>query len=258
MRRLAREDFSNERRPRCSRRTTTCMTAAKLPVTASAPARGRRRRLASPTGHRCEIRRRLRRGGHGILLRRCPNPEGSSGGPARHRRPAMPEDRLICLVADRWRRRGSVICAPSLPDIVEKLGCEIEDVEAVLGVLQGFGARLPAWRRPRPFRMLGAATEGGRPSRSGHGHAAHPARPRWSRRDHRPALSSCATSMPKTLRRHAGGNSHSQSPSRAWLSAPSRWRRWCSDVFVRVGNDGGWKVELNSDTLPRLLVNSRY
>ncbi len=31
-----------------------------------------------------------------------------------------------------------------------------------------------------------------------------------------------------------------------------------SDVFVRVGNDGGWHVELNTDTLPRLLVNSRY
>ena len=30
------------------------------------------------------------------------------------------------------------------------------------------------------------------------------------------------------------------------------------DVFVREGADGGWHVELNSDTLPRLLVNQRY
>ena len=30
------------------------------------------------------------------------------------------------------------------------------------------------------------------------------------------------------------------------------------DVFVREGNDGGWHIELNSDTLPRLLVNQRY
>ena len=29
------------------------------------------------------------------------------------------------------------------------------------------------------------------------------------------------------------------------------------DVFVRAGPDGGWLVELNSDTLPRLLVNYR-
>jgi RNA polymerase sigma-54 factor len=30
------------------------------------------------------------------------------------------------------------------------------------------------------------------------------------------------------------------------------------DVFVREGTDGAWHVELNSDTLPRLLVNARY
>jgi len=30
------------------------------------------------------------------------------------------------------------------------------------------------------------------------------------------------------------------------------------DVFVREGPDGAWLVELNSDTLPRVLVNSRY
>lgn len=30
------------------------------------------------------------------------------------------------------------------------------------------------------------------------------------------------------------------------------------DVFVRRATDGGWAVELNSETLPRVLVNSRY
>jgi RNA polymerase sigma-54 factor len=30
------------------------------------------------------------------------------------------------------------------------------------------------------------------------------------------------------------------------------------DVFVKEGADGGWHVELNTDTLPRLLVNGRY
>jgi RNA polymerase sigma-54 factor len=30
------------------------------------------------------------------------------------------------------------------------------------------------------------------------------------------------------------------------------------DVIVREGPDGGWHVELNTDTLPRLLVNARY
>ena len=30
------------------------------------------------------------------------------------------------------------------------------------------------------------------------------------------------------------------------------------DVFVRKSADGGWKIELNSDTLPRVLVNRHY
>jgi RNA polymerase sigma-54 factor len=30
------------------------------------------------------------------------------------------------------------------------------------------------------------------------------------------------------------------------------------DVYVRAAPDGAWMVELNSDTLPRLLMNSRY
>ncbi len=30
------------------------------------------------------------------------------------------------------------------------------------------------------------------------------------------------------------------------------------DVFIRQAADGGWKVELNNDTLPRVLVNQRY
>ena len=30
------------------------------------------------------------------------------------------------------------------------------------------------------------------------------------------------------------------------------------DVFVRQAADGGWKIELNNDTLPRVLVNQRY
>ena len=30
------------------------------------------------------------------------------------------------------------------------------------------------------------------------------------------------------------------------------------DVFVRPSSDGGWKVELNSDTLPKVLLNQRY
>jgi len=38
----------------------------------------------------------------------------------------------------------------------------------------------------------------------------------------------------------------------------SRTQTMVPDVYVRPGPDGGWLVELNSDTLPRVLVNQRY
>ena len=34
--------------------------------------------------------------------------------------------------------------------------------------------------------------------------------------------------------------------------------RSCPDVLMRPHADGGWHVELNNDTLPRVLVNQRY
>ncbi len=40
--------------------------------------------------------------------------------------------------------------------------------------------------------------------------------------------------------------------------ASSRVQTVTPDVYVRPGPDGGWLVELNSDTLPKVLVNQRY
>ncbi|ABD05366.1 sigma-54 (RpoN) [Rhodopseudomonas palustris HaA2] len=40
--------------------------------------------------------------------------------------------------------------------------------------------------------------------------------------------------------------------------ASSRVQTVVPDVFVRPGPDGGWLVELNSDTLPKVLVNQSY
>ncbi|MET0676727.1 MAG: RNA polymerase sigma-54 factor, partial [Bradyrhizobium sp.] len=39
---------------------------------------------------------------------------------------------------------------------------------------------------------------------------------------------------------------------------PARTQTMVPDVYVRPGPDGGWHVELNSDTLPRVLVNQVY
>lgn len=45
-------------------------------------------------------------------------------------------------------------------------------------------------------------------------------------------------------------------PGAAFFSEPVQ--AVIPDVFVRQGPDGGWLVELNSDTLPKVLVNRRY
>ncbi|MGL3104841.1 RNA polymerase factor sigma-54 [Bradyrhizobium sp. BR 1432] len=39
---------------------------------------------------------------------------------------------------------------------------------------------------------------------------------------------------------------------------PARVQTMMPEVYVRPGPDGGWHVELNSDTLPRVLVNQTY
>lgn len=45
-------------------------------------------------------------------------------------------------------------------------------------------------------------------------------------------------------------------PGRAFDGAPVQ--AIVADVFVREGNDGGWDIELNSEILPRVLVNRTY
>ena len=45
-------------------------------------------------------------------------------------------------------------------------------------------------------------------------------------------------------------------PGRAFEAGPVE--AVVPDVFVRPGPDGGWSIELNSDVLPRVLVNRRY
>lgn len=45
-------------------------------------------------------------------------------------------------------------------------------------------------------------------------------------------------------------------PGLQFLHVPSE--TLIPDVFVRAGQDGAWMVELNTDTLPKVLVNQRY
>jgi RNA polymerase sigma-54 factor len=164
----------------------------------------------------------------------------------------MPEDRIICLaLIDGIDEAGYL--RTELNDIVEKLGCEIEDVEAVLGVLQGFdpvgvGARdlseclaiqLKAQDRLDPA-MAALLTR----------------LDLLARRDISQLCALCSVDAEDIADMLAEIRGLNPKPGLAF--GVEQVAPVVPDVFVRVSNDGGWHVELNTDTLPRLLVNNRY
>jgi RNA polymerase sigma-54 factor len=163
-----------------------------------------------------------------------------------------PDDRLIALaLIDAIDEAGYV--RGELADIAERLGTEIEDVEAVLGVVQGFDPVGVAARDLAECLALQLKAK--------------------DRLD--PAMAKLLTRLDLLARREmaalgaiCGVDAEDVSdmiaeirelnpkPGLAFGAEPVA--PVIPDVFVRVGPDGDWLVELNSDTLPRLLVNSRY
>ena len=164
----------------------------------------------------------------------------------------LPEDRMICLALIDGIDEAGYLRA-ELPDLVQKLGCEIEDVQAVLGVLQGFdpvgvGARdlsecltlqLRARDRLDPaMAMLLTRLD------------------LVARRDLAQLSTLCSVDGEDIADMLAEIRTLNPKPGLAF--GVEQVAPVVPDVFVRTGPDGGWLVELNSDTLPRLLVNSRY
>jgi RNA polymerase sigma-54 factor len=163
-----------------------------------------------------------------------------------------PDDRLICLsLIDGIDEAGYLRADPG--EIAERLGTEIEDVEAVLGVLQGFdpvgvGARdlaeclalqLKAKDRLDPaMAMLLTRLD------------------LLARRDTTGLTALCGVDCEDIADMIAEIRDLNPKPGLAF--GAEQIAPVIPDVFVRVGPDGAWLIELNSDTLPRLLVNSRY
>ncbi|MBN9545893.1 MAG: RNA polymerase factor sigma-54 [Alphaproteobacteria bacterium] len=164
----------------------------------------------------------------------------------------LPADRMICMaLIDAVDEAGYV--RADLKEVAERLGTDVEDVEAVLGVLQGFdpvgiGARdlaeclslqLKAKDRLDPA-MAALLTR----------------LDLLARRDMAGLCALCGVDSEDIADMIAEIRDLNPKPGLAFGSeqvAPV-----VPDVFVRVGPDGAWLIELNSDTLPRLLVNSRY
>jgi len=163
-----------------------------------------------------------------------------------------PEDRLICLALIDGIDEAGYLRA-ELGDIVEKLGCEIEDVDAVLGVLKGFDPVGVAARDLSECLAIQLKAQ--------------------DRLD--PAMAVLLTRLDLLARRAIAqlcalcsvdaediadmlAEIRGLNPKPGLAFGSERVAPVVPDVFVRVGPDGGWHVELNTDTLPRLLVNNRY
>ena len=162
------------------------------------------------------------------------------------------DERLICLtLIDAVDEAGYM--RADIVDVAQRLGCDVEAVTRVLGVLQGFdpvgvGARdlaeclavqLKAKDRLDPA-MAALLTR----------------LDLVARRDMGQLTALCGVDAEDIGEMIAEIRALSPRPGLAFGSEPVQ--PVVPDVFVRVGPDGAWLVELNSDTLPRLLVNSRY
>ncbi len=164
----------------------------------------------------------------------------------------LPEDRMILMaLIDAVDETGYLCAEPA--DVAERLGCEREDVEAVLGVLQGFdpvgvGARdlaeclslqLKARDRLDPaMKMLLTRLD------------------LVARRDISQLCALCDVDAEDLADMISEIRTLNPKPGLAFGSEPVT--PVVPDVFVKEGPDGSWQIELNSETLPRLLVNNQY
>jgi len=166
--------------------------------------------------------------------------------------PMEPADRVIAGVLIDGVDEGGYLRA-ALADIADRLGCEPARVEAVLARLQGFEP-VGVFARSVPECLALQLKD----------------RNRFD-----PAMAALLDNLELLARRDLAGlkrlcgvddedlremigeiRSLTPRPGAAFGSEPIQ--SVIPDVFVREEPHGGWRVELNSDTLPRLLVDQRY
>lgn len=144
-------------------------------------------------------------------------------------------------------------CRADLDEIADRLGCALARVEAALGLLQSFdptgvGARdlaeclaLQLKERDRFDPAMAAMVAN---------------LPLLARRDYAGLRKLCGVDDEDLLDMAAELRRLDPKPGRAFGGEPPVPVQ--PDVLTRAAPDGSWQVELNTDALPRVLVNSRY
>jgi RNA polymerase sigma-54 factor len=162
------------------------------------------------------------------------------------------DDRIICMaLIDAIDEAGYV--RADLKELATRLGTDLEDVEAVLGVVQGFdpigvGARDLA----ECLSLQLKAKDRFDPAMQ----ALMTRLDLIARRDMAQLTRLCGVDAQDIADMIAEIRDLNPRPGLAFGN--EKVTPVVPDVFVRLGPDGGWLVELNTDTLPRLLVNNQY
>jgi RNA polymerase sigma-54 factor len=140
-----------------------------------------------------------------------------------------------------------------LETAAERLGTDVEEIEAVLGVLQGFDPPGICARNLAECLMLQLVEN----NRFDPAMAALIGRlDLLAKRDFAALKKICGVGDEDLVDMIAEIRRLNPKPGLAFGSAMVQ--PIVPDVFVRSGPDGGWIVELNSDTLPKVLVNQSY
>ena len=163
-----------------------------------------------------------------------------------------PEKRLICLsLIDAVDEAGYL--RADLEEVAQRLGTGRETVEAVLAVLQGFDPIGVAARDLAECLALQLKAQ----------NRLDPAMQTFltrldlvARRETAALCAICGVDAEDIADMIAEIRTLTPKPGLAFGMEPVQ--PVVPDVFVKEGPDGAWHIELNSDTLPRLLVNSRY
>ena len=138
-------------------------------------------------------------------------------------------------------------------EVAERLGCAVELVEKVLTVIQGFDPVGVAARDVRECLMIQLKDQNRYDPAIG---ALLDNLPLLAKRDLGALKKACGVDDEDLREMIAEIRGLTPRPGAAFGGEPTS--PVAPDVYVREGSGGLWNVELNSDTLPRLLVDQRY
>jgi RNA polymerase sigma-54 factor len=161
-------------------------------------------------------------------------------------------DRAVASALIDGVDEGGYLRAP-LHEIAERLGCDTERVERVLDTVQGFEPTGVFARDVRECLMLQLKDK----------HRFDPAMAALldnlellARRDMAALKRVCAVDDEDLREMIAELRGLTPRPGAAFGAEPAA--PIMPDVYVREGGGGLWRVDLNTDTLPRLLIDHRY